>query len=197
MLRPRPLSLSRALAMAAVVLLAAACGGGDAADDATPADSATGQASTSSSAPPAASDRDDDDDGAVDSAAISNYRLDMDKVRGIQRAAVNLHELQQRRPDLAQRMDSDNLDWAEIKARIDREPEVRRAIESAGISSRDYVLGMMALIQASMAHELAKAGMNVPAGVSEHNRRFMAEHEAEVRQVMEAMPSDDDDDTEP
>jgi hypothetical protein len=186
--------MSRALAMVAVVLLAAACGGGDAADDATPADSA-GAAASPSSAPTAAPDR-DDDDGEVDSAAIANYRLDMDKVRGLQRAAVNLHELQQRRPELAQRMESDNLDWSEIKARIDREPEVRRAIESAGISSRDYVLGMMSLIQASMAHELSKAGMNAPAGVSEHNRRFMAEHEAEVREVMEAMPSDDDD-TEP
>jgi len=179
----------RSASVALALVLASACGGDDTSGDARSTvggDSAAAAAAPSPAPPPAAS-RDD----GTDSAAIANYRLDMDKVRGLQRAAVALHELNQRHPEIRERVSADTFDLDAVLANMNAEPEVRRAIEGAGISTRDYVLGTMALMQAAISHQLSKGGMSVPPGVSEENRRFMAEHEAEIEQVMAAMPKDD------
>ena len=127
-----------------------------------------------------------------DEAALAAYPLSMERLERWQRAAQNLQEVATANPALAatweaQNTDAESLD--EIVGRIEREPEARRAIESAGIAPRDYVLTSMALIQAMFAMAAVDMGQSegVPDGVNPENVAFVREHRADIEAMMTAM----------
>src|SRR5260370_7676848 len=71
---------------------------------------------------------------------------------------------------------------AEVVTRIDEHPQARTAIESAGLSTRDYVLTMYCFEQSAQALFLKEeAGeKHFPPGSSEENVLFVNNHLKEI-----------------
>ncbi len=72
---------------------------------------------------------------------------------------------------------------AEMEANIRKTPAIANALQSAGMSPREYATFMMAMIQASMVAGFKKAGMikELPKDVNPENVKFIEEHEAELK----------------
>ena len=71
----------------------------------------------------------------------------------------------------------------EMEAAVKKSPQVAKALQTAGLTPREYSKFMMAMIQASFAAGFKKAGMlkELPAGVNPDNVKFVEEHEAELK----------------
>ena len=80
---------------------------------------------------------------------------------------------------------------AEIAALYDRHPALKRAITSAGMTTREYVTFVMSMFQAGMAAWLVEqqGGKfdNVPAGTPHENIRFYQRHKAELERIGEEL----------
>jgi hypothetical protein len=171
--------------LAAVVLLAA-CGGGDESGGQA---AAGGDAAPKTAAPAPPPPPPPADEGPIDEAAIQSYRLEIGKMRRWKQAVANLMELKRTRPEVTEalEMNMEEFDANQVVARINSVPEARRAIESAGISARDYVLTIPALVGALFVHGMREGGMNVGGSgpdINEDNVKFVAEHQAEIEQMM-------------
>ena len=72
---------------------------------------------------------------------------------------------------------------SEMEANIRKSPPIANALQSAGMSPREYSTFMMAMIQASMVAGFKKAGMmkELPKEVNPENVKFIEEHEAELK----------------
>ena len=72
---------------------------------------------------------------------------------------------------------------SEMEANIRKSPAIANALQSAGMSPREYSTFMMAMIQASMVAGFKKAGMmkELPKDVNPENVKFIEEHEAELK----------------
>ena len=72
---------------------------------------------------------------------------------------------------------------SEMEANIRKSPPIANALQSAGMSPREYSTFMMAMIQASMVAGFKKAGMmkELPKDVNPDNVKFVEEHEAELK----------------
>jgi hypothetical protein len=72
---------------------------------------------------------------------------------------------------------------SEMEANIRKSPPIANALQSAGLSPREYSTFMMAMIQASMVAGFKKAGMmkELPKEVNPENVKFVEEHEAELK----------------
>lgn len=123
--------------------------------------------------------------GAVGNVAVSDYRLTMDRIRQMRQAGLNLAALQRERPDLAKSMQMEGPpDPNRVHERLNSVPEAKAAVERAGLSTRDYALGMGALMQGMIVHRMRKAGMNPPMQADPENLEFIAEHETEIMQLL-------------
>jgi hypothetical protein len=71
---------------------------------------------------------------------------------------------------------------ADMEAAVRKQPALLNALQSQGISAREYATFMMAYIQAAMTYGMQKQGYlkEIPAGVNVENVKFMSEHEAEL-----------------
>jgi len=192
--------LARSLSVAPVSLLLtlASCSARDDAERvdtgaapaaATPAE---GAAPSTGASPTAAG-------GAIDDRALGSYELTEDKLKKTLQAGRNIKAAERADPQLAARWkqkvsdDPNNPIGAELGAmleRIDREPKIKQAIESAGLMPRDLVMTTFAIISADVASQLKKA--NAPprpsglgAHVSDANVRFVEAHRADVAALME------------
>ena len=69
--------------------------------------------------------------------------------------------------------------------RIDGHPRARTAIQSAGLSTRDYVLTMYCFVQSTMALFLKEDGgeKHDPPGASEENVMFVKNHLKEINRL--------------
>lgn len=121
--------------------------------------------------------------GPVNVQTLANYRLTMDVVRGLVRAGQNLAELQARRPELADSARMQSFDPNAIYEKINGIPEVRDAVTRAGMSPRDYSMGMAALAQSVMVYQMRERGMSPPVPVNEANIQFVDEHWEEIQQL--------------
>ena len=72
---------------------------------------------------------------------------------------------------------------------LDINPQIRGAITSTGLSTRDYVLTQWALLQTGMAYGMSKGSglsqdeLAKKAGVSKANLDFYAKNEAEINRL--------------
>jgi hypothetical protein len=71
----------------------------------------------------------------------------------------------------------------EMEAGIRKSPPIANALQSAGMTPREYATFMMAMIQASMVAGFKKAGMlkEIPKDVNPENVKFIEAHEAELK----------------
>lgn len=76
---------------------------------------------------------------------------------------------------------------ADIAALYDRHPALKRAITSAGMTTREYTTFMMSMFQAGMAAWMVQQQQGkfdkVPAGTPHENIRFYQQHEAELNRI--------------
>ena len=91
--------------------------------------------------------------------------------------------------------DSQSLD--QVTAKFNAAPGVKAAIQSAGMTTREYVVFTFSLFQNGLAAwALTQPGGKLPAGTSKANVDFYNRHAAELQQL-ESLKQDDDCDEEP
>lgn len=143
----------------------------------------------------------------ADLKAIAATTLTMPKYKQYLDATVNLANVAVKNPGIADRMKgSAEKSIAEQVEALDSEPQVRGAIATTGLTTRDYVMTQWALLQAGMAYAMTKgSGVSQDeivkkAGVSKANLDFYAQNEAEINrlakeaQARAPQPQDDGDD---
>jgi hypothetical protein len=137
--------------------------------------------------------------GDADLRELSRYQLTLAEVRKYAAANANLAKHPKVAEDEDAEGDSDedtsdeSLDG--MAARIGKIPEARKAIESAGLTVRQYAVITMALIQASMAQFAVDSGADPAkvardAGVNPANMKFVKEHKAELQKMQGTGGSD-------
>lgn len=88
---------------------------------------------------------------------------------------------------------------AEAAAKIDAVPAAKAAVQSAGMTSREYVVFAFTLLDAGFgAYTLQTPGGKLPAGANTANVEFFQKHSAELHQLAnetedESCEDDDDD----
>lgn len=123
--------------------------------------------------------------GPVSPQAIGGYRLSMDKIRQMRQAGLNLAALQREHPELRGQMQMEGPpDPNRMYERLNSIPQARAAVERSGMSTRDYTLGMGALMQGVIVHQMRKRGMNPPVQANEANVEFIAQNETEIMQML-------------
>ena len=174
--------------VAAASMLLSACAKSDSAEaDRSPDGASAGAESTPS---PASGDK--------DLSEVSNYRLTMPKVdkfyEAMRNAALAAKDLPEDQRDSFNAADG-SLD--EYAANLERNAPMRKAIEKAGLSTKEFAVIMMATLQAGMAQgiiamrpkddadSLAREMKTNPANV-----RFMREHKAEIEAKQKAMEAE-------
>jgi len=72
----------------------------------------------------------------------------------------------------------------EMAARLDGVPGAKAAIQSAGMTSREYVLFSLSLLQNGLAAwAVSQPGGALPPGVSRANVDFLRKHDAQLKQL--------------
>ena len=83
----------------------------------------------------------------------------------------------------------------QMAAKLDSVPGARAAIQSAGMTSREYMVFSLSLLQNGMAAwALSQPGGTLPPGVSRANVDFMKKHDAELKQLERLKPKGSCDD---
>jgi hypothetical protein len=125
--------------------------------------------------------------------AVTSYRLTTASLDKFVRATNALKELDIE--DRFESMDDEDVSVAEIAAALDSEPRIKNAINGAGMTSREYITFMLAMVQAALGSAMVQMGgeqalNDMPAGVLKDNIRFVTEHQ----EALEALDDDHDHD---
>ena len=83
----------------------------------------------------------------------------------------------------------------EMAAKLDSVPGARAAIQSAGMTSREYMVFSLSLLQNGMAAwAVSQPGGTLPPGASRANVDFLKKHDAELKQLERLTPKGSCDD---
>jgi hypothetical protein len=125
----------------------------------------------------------------ADTKAMQSYRLTEASFSKYKQATRNMMEAARQHPEIAKaEEDKEPTSLAEMAAIYDRHPPLKKALASAGLSSREYVLFTLSLFQAGMAASVAEQnGGKLPDGVSSENVDFYKTHAAEMQKFGEEM----------
>ena len=176
--------------------------GGCKAKDAQPVDGAAAATSTSASSTPSASSSAQVD---ADASALAAYPLTTDRIAKVTQVMQTVRSMEKADPALAAQWNADTPgDNAktvdEAVDRINKAPRAAEIFRSAGISAHDFVYTSFALMYASMAYELKKAGRPMPPGtfgtrINPANIDFVAAHQAEIKALNAASAETDSTDS--
>jgi hypothetical protein len=165
------------IALLATLVAAAACSSKDAASNSPAADAGatpTPAPDITAGAEPTAND-------------ISNYRLDMDKMRKYVAAIKGFSRLSASDSMAAEAMATDgNESTAQMIAKLNAHPVARRVLADAGLNAKDYVWITAAWLQAAMTEGILSStpGAKMPEGQNMQNVDFMRQHKAELEAMM-------------
>jgi hypothetical protein len=131
---------------------------------------------------------------AADAAELKGYRLTMPKVEAWAKASVAIAEAMKAKVASGDTV-SDDADEGEsagslddVAARLQREPTVRRALRSAGISAREYSIVGLVLMQAMMAEAMMRQNPTVKLGeVNPANVQFVKTNRARLEERLRAV----------
>ena len=182
---------SRLIVIAAGLVAFSACN-----KDKSSQTAATSDSSTPSSASAAQSSDDLND--------VTTFKLSMDKIDKYVQSQKNLAALVKKmtpaeREAMNNRNDvSDaNASLDDMVAKIDKEPAMVSAIKAAGLSTREWVLVTMSMMQTGMAAAVLKMRPNDNQDslmrsmkVNPDNVKFYNEHEAEITAKTKAIEAD-------
>ena len=90
--------------------------------------------------------------------------------------------------------DSDDLKSIDqMVAKLNSVPGMQAAIQSAGFTSREYVVFMFSMMQSGMAAwAVSQPGGKLPPGISQANVDFFKQHETAMAAIGEGDPCGDD-----
>ena len=77
-------------------------------------------------------------------------------------------------------------------AKLNAVPGAQAAIQSAGMTTREYVVFMWSIMQSGMSAWAQDQSGKLPPGVSQANVDFYKKHEADMAAIGENDPCDDD-----
>lgn len=164
-----------------LLLALAACGGDDPPSDtaAVSAAEAPADGSTAAGAPQGAT-------AEMDARALANYRLNEQDLR----RWMEVMRSPEQRAALEDQTDSDGEGVSSLVTLVERNPEYRAVVERAGLTPTRFAIISHVVIAAVSAREAAKTGMDADSvawanGIDPANVGFVAEHEDEIRQIME------------
>ena len=128
-----------------------------------------------------------------DSQEIASYALTDAALAKYAQATKNLAALaDSAQPDCGDEDDSNGQSLDQTVAKFNAVPGARAAIQSAGMTTREYVVFMLSLFHNGLAAwALTQPGGKLPAGTSKANVDFYNRHAAELQQLEE--PKQDDD----
>lgn len=131
-----------------------------------------------------------------DTREVNNYVLTEQSLANFTQASSKLHALEdQTTGNCAEGENPESLD--EMAARLDAVPGATQAIESAGMTTREYFVFSLSLLQNGMAAwALEQPGGELPPGTSMANVEFYRAHETEFQQLGRASEPDDCEDEE-
>jgi hypothetical protein len=86
--------------------------------------------------------------------------------------------------------DSQSLD--QMVAKLNAVPGAQAAIQSAGLTTREYVVFMWSMLQSGMSAWAQSQSGELPPGVSQANVDFYKKHEAEMKAIGENDPCDEE-----
>ncbi|HEX8395599.1 MAG TPA: hypothetical protein VF665_24820 [Longimicrobium sp.] len=129
---------------------------------------------------------------------VTSYRLSTEGMQKFVAATNNLKALEGENIDLEDQIqprDGEMPEVAQIAAAFDSEPRIRNAIGQAGLTSREYVTFLFAMIHTMFnAAMIEMGGENAFAqmqnGVLKDNVRFFREHKDEIERMAEQMDDD-------
>jgi hypothetical protein len=128
-----------------------------------------------------------------DSQEISSYVLTDAGLAKYKQAAKKIAALPNRPAggcDEDESSDSQSLD--QVTAKFNAAPGVKAAIQSAGMTTREYVVFTFSIFQNGLAAwALTQPGGKLPAGTSKANVDFYNRHAADLQQL-DALKQDDD-----
>lgn len=130
-----------------------------------------------------------------DAAEVSAYRLNEDALLRYHAATKRLVAL----PGACERVDVDDEDdeaksLDDMVAELEALPGAKAAVESAGMSPREYFLFSIALMQSGMGAWALDQGGKLPAGVAQANVDFFNENKDRLEALFEDTNCPDADD---
>jgi len=133
--------------------------------------------------------------GDADLRELSRYTLTLTDIRKYAAANANLAKQPKAEQEDDEAEDEDDESLNAMTAKIERMPAARKAIESAGLTVRQYAVITMAVIQASMAQFAIDQGADPAkvardASVNPANIRFVKENKAELEKLKSPGSSD-------
>lgn len=127
-----------------------------------------------------------------DTQEVSRYVLTESGLAKFTQAARNVAAV----PGACEPDEDDSEDLKSVDqmvAKMNSVPGVQAAVESAGMTTREYVVFMFSMIQNGMAAwALSQPGGKLPSGVSQANVDFYRKHEAEMVAIGKDDPCGDD-----
>jgi len=120
---------------------------------------------------------------------VARFRLDDQSMAKYVKAQRAIMQVSKAHPELEKQTGSSNAKTLdETIARIDRQPLLRAALASAGMSSSDYVLCSLALMQSGIyAWGVQMQGQKmwdkIPPGIPTENTRWVIAHKAELKKL--------------
>ena len=88
--------------------------------------------------------------------------------------------------------DSDSQSLDQMVAKLNAVPGAQAAIQSAGMTTREYVVFMWSMLQSGMSAWAQSQSGKLPPGVSQANVDFYKKHEAEMKAIGENDPCDEE-----
>jgi D-alanyl-D-alanine carboxypeptidase len=117
---------------------------------------------------------------AADAAALKGHALTMDKVRRTGEAMVEFDRLEKARGDAADDEDTEQSIDAMV-ARINAEPEARAILKKHGLTTREYLLTLLASTHAAAAAMVEESGQQATGiPVSRGQIEFYKANKAEL-----------------
>jgi hypothetical protein len=117
---------------------------------------------------------------------ISNYPLDMDKLRKLQRTMKYFAEAGQGDPTLGDALSMNgNATTAQTIAQLEGNATARAVLRKAGWSAKDYVWTTAAVLQAGMLESTlsSRSDAKLPPGHNPRNVEFVRAHKKEIEQM--------------
>jgi hypothetical protein len=135
-----------------------------------------------------------------DSQELAKYQLSESTLAKYSQAAHNLAALAKKLPSACNDDDDDDAGpstIAKFVMKVEAIPGAKNAIESAGLTTHEFVVFTFTLVQSSgAAFALGKPGVQLPPGVSMANVNFVRTHQAAIEQLnadTDGQCNDDDD----
>jgi hypothetical protein len=119
----------------------------------------------------------------ADLKEVRSYQLTEKKLDQFAQALRNMADAVDKNPELKKEDNSlgANASINDMVAAFDKIPPIKNSVESAGMSTREFVLFQMALMSAAMGHYLVQQGQKLPSEFSAEHAKFYKEHEEKFK----------------